>query len=265
MHRFIGFTLILLSAPAWAADEAADNPIEADAVELLQAATGRLAEIDTFLMRSRVEFDSLQDDGQMLEFGASRTVRIDRPDKARIETRRRDGHLNELTLDGNRLWYYTPGHNAYGTASQPGDIGVSLEFVARELGVQQPLADLLASDPYRELTEGLTSAWIVGESEIDGVACLHAAYRNDVGDLQVWISDTDTPALQRLVMTYRDEPGQPQLRADLVEFDFDPDFGPETFQFTPPDDAERIRFIVPGDPETSETPDANATNDEADS
>ncbi len=250
MKRLLGLVLVILISPTWAAEEAAPDLIEPEAIELLRAATGNLAAAKTFRMRSTVEFDSAQENGQHIEFGASRNILVERPNKARIATRHRDGWQTELVLDGERLWYYTPEDNAYGSASQPGDVGVSLEWVARELGVPQPLADLLATDPYREFAEGLTSATIVGESEIDGVACLHAAYRNDVGDLQLWISQADDAQIQRLIITYRDEPGRPQFRADLVGFDPNPEIGADTFVFAPPKDAERLRFIVPSGPDT---------------
>ena len=250
MNRLLGLLLIVCTSPAWAQDESAPNPIEPEAIELLEAAASHLAQSKTFRMRSRISYDSVQEDGQKLEFGAFRNILVARPDKARIETRHRDGRHTVLTLDGERLWLYTPARKAYGSAAQPGDIGTSLEFVARELGVPQPLSDLLAADPYQEMAEGLTDAMIVGDSEIDGVACLHAAYRNDVGDFQLWVSKTDEQQIQRLVITYRNVPGQPQFRADLEGFDPKPKIGPETFVFSPPEGAERLRFIVNAGPDT---------------
>jgi len=251
MNRLLGLLLMVGVAPAWAQDESAPNPIEPEAIELLKAAANNLAASKTFRMRSRISYDSVQEDDQKLEFGAFRDVLVARPDKARIETRHRDGRHTVLVMDGKRLWIYTPAEKAYGGASQPGDIGTSLDFVARELGVPQPLSDLLAADPYPEFAEGLTSAIVVGESEIDGVACLHAAYRNDVGDFQLWVAQTDEQQIQRLVTTYRNEPGQPQFRADLEGFDPNPKIDSETFVFTPPADAERLRFIVNAEPNTT--------------
>ena len=249
MNRLLGLLLVVCVSPAWAQDDSAPDPIEQEAIELLEAATSHLAKIKAFRMRSRISYDSIQEDGQMLEFGAFRDVLVARPDKARIETRHRDGRHTVLILDSKRIWVYTPAHNAYGSASQPGDIGTSLDFVARELGVPQPLSDLLAADPYQELAEGLTSAALVGDSEIDGVPCLHAAYRNDVGDFQLWVSQTDERQIQRLVITYRNEPGQPQFRADLEGFDPTPEIDTKTFEFSPPEGAERLRFIVMAEPD----------------
>lgn len=246
MKRLLALVLVVFFSPTWAAEEAAPDLIEPEAIELLRAASGHLANVKIFRLRSRIEFDSVQENGQNLEFGASRIILVERPDKARIETSHRDGRQTELILDGQRIWYYTPEDNAYGSASQPGGLGASLDFVARELGVPQPLSDLLAADPYREFAEGLSSAVVVGDSEIDGVACLHAAYRNDVGDLQLWISQADDAQIQRLIITYRDEPGHPQFRADLVEFDPDAKISSDSFVFSPPEDAERLRFVVPG-------------------
>ena len=250
MNRLLGLLLMFCALPAWAQDESAPTLIEPEAVELLQAAASHLANTKKFRMRSKLEHDSVQDDGEKLTFGSTRTTLVERPDKARIETRRRDGRRTELIIDGERLWLYTPDQNAYGSASQPGDVSASLHFVARVLGVPQPLSDLLAADPYKEMAEGLTSATVVGDAEIDGVACVHAAYRNDVADFQLWISQTDEHQIKRLIITYRDAPGQPQFRADLVEFDANPKIRRNTFVFSPPEDAERLRFIVDAGPDT---------------
>jgi hypothetical protein len=251
MYRLLGLLLLACASPAWAQGESAPILMEPEAIELLEAAASHLAKSKTFRMRSRISYDSIQEDGEKLEFGASRNILIARPDKARIETRHRDGRHTVLIIDGERLWLYTPAQRAYGSAPQPGDIGASLEFVARELGVPQPLSDLLVADPYQVMAEGLTSAMIVGDSEIDGVACLHAAYRNDVGDFQLWVSRSEHQ-IQRLVISYRNQPGQPQFRADLEGFDPQPKIGPETFAFSPPEDAERLRFIVNTKPHTEE-------------
>ena len=244
MNRLVGLVLMSCVIPAWGQDESESTPIEPEAIELLQAAANQLANAKSFLMRSEVAYDSVQEDGRKLEFGVSRVILVDRPDRARIENRYRNGRQTELVLDGERIWYYTPTENAYGSASQPGGIGPSLDFVARELGVPQPLSDLLAADPYQELTEGLTSAVVVGDAEIGGIPCSHVAYRNDVGDLQLWISQAEPSQIRRLVITYRNEPGQPQFWANLVEYDARPQIGPDTFRFSPPDDAERLKFIV---------------------
>ena len=46
----------------------------------------------------------------------------------------------------------------------------------------------------------------------------------------------------RVVLTYVDEPGQPQYRADFEDWQTEISGGPDAFRFSPPKDARRIVF-----------------------
>lgn len=245
MKILAGILVFALSLAVEAGEEAAENSVEPEATAILETAVKHFSGADRFRLVAEIAYDVVQDNGQALEFGAIRTMLVQKPGLARIEEARRDGTRSELVMDGERIWYHTPGERAYGTARQPGDIEVSLDFVALEMGIAQPLADLLTTDPLSHFTEGLNSAVVVGPSTIDGVDCTQLAYRNDVADFQVWLSNEANAGLKRLVISYRDAPGQPQFRATVIEFDADPDIGPESFRFSPPDGAEKLRFIVP--------------------
>ncbi len=51
---------------------------------------------------------------------------------------------------------------------------------------------------------------------ISGVLCNHLALRSEKEDVQVWIARGDEPVPCRIVITYREIEGQPQLWAQMI-------------------------------------------------
>jgi hypothetical protein len=76
----------------------------------------------------------------------------------------------------------------------------------------------------------------------------HLAVRTPDVDLQLWIAKGPQPLPRRVVITYRNDPGQPQFRADLYDWQIAPKFDADAFAFTPPADAERINYLAPRPP-----------------
>ena len=81
-----------------------------------------------------------------------------------------------------------------------------------------------------------------------GASTDHVALRKPDVDIQLWITHGDKPLIRRVVVTYRDAPGQPQFRADLSDWNFSPDASDARFAFHAPKDAEKIPFLLRGKP-----------------
>ena len=69
----------------------------------------------------------------------------------------------------------------------------------------------------------------------------HASTVGNV-DVQLWIAEGARPLPMRVVLTYVDEPGQPQYRANFEGWKTGTSGGPDAFRFSPPKDARRIVF-----------------------
>ena len=63
--------------------------------------------------------------------------------------------------------------------------------------------------------------------------------------MQVWIAQGEQPLPRRVILTYKNAPGQPQFRADLSEWNLSPKVADNSFTFTPPAGAEQIPFLAP--------------------
>ena len=62
--------------------------------------------------------------------------------------------------------------------------------------------------------------------------------------IQAWISDGAAPVLLKIVITYREEAGQPQFRAVLSDWNFAPKVDEAVFAFVPPPSATGIPFAA---------------------
>lgn len=227
-----------------------DTPLEMDAaviddgvVALLKQMTSKVAGLQEFAVTLETGFDVLQPNGQKLEFGSRRTATIRRPDHARFTYQQRSGVAGELVFDGSAIWAYERDQNVYATIEQPGDIDASLDLVTIELGIPVPASDFFAKDPSIALAADVLEAQDLGTSTIDNQPARHIALRKPGVDYQIWISDA-TLLPVRVVITYHDEPGQPQFWARFLNWETAPTNGDAVFAFSPPEGAESIRFAT---------------------
>ena len=249
----------LIIAPAEAAEVAADAkagtppaatvaPVMTDsqrqAAELLKRMTVYLAGLPSFSVTFRAGYDVVQSTGQKIEFGETRRFMVARPDRLRVEQLASDGKRDLAIFDGRNITVLDADANVYAQAPQPGTFDDALAYFVRDLRMRMPLALLLATRLPEVLPARVKSIEYVESTDILGVPTQHIAGRTDSVDFQCWIKEGTQPLLLRIVITYRDSPGQPQFWANLADWNVNPTFAPGTFQFTPPQDARQIAFAV---------------------
>jgi hypothetical protein len=233
-------TFVLAAAQVSArsdADERAGNRVAAMATFLAKA--------PSLSVSADCTYDVVQDTGQKIEFGERRVMTIRRPDRARIETTRRDGTHRVFVFDGRQLAVFDVEQKVYATAAKGGTIDAAFDYFKNELAMRLPLSDLMRSDLPQEVADMLGSARLVGEETVNGIATDHLAMRGDTADLQLWIARAGDPLPQRLVITYRLAGGQPQYVASFSDWNLTPDGPDSAFTFTPAADAHQIPFLVP--------------------
>jgi hypothetical protein len=87
-----------------------------------------------------------------------------------------------------------------------------------------PLAVMFLSTLPSELDDPGVSASFVEKTTITEVPCDCRAVRTAGGvDFQVWIAQGSEPLPRRIVITYKDENGQPQFRADFSNWNLAPE------------------------------------------
>ena len=252
---------MLASAAAAGQNEADRTTVELSESQL--SAKGLVLEMaallggsDKFSVDMLVGYDTLQADGQKIEFGERRQLILERPAHLRNVTQTSDGRQETLLFDGESITLLETPANVYARAEQPGDIDTSVRFFLAELGMRLPLAVMLISQFPDELERRLLTIEYVEETDILGEPSHHVAGRTRDVDFQAWITTGELPLPLRIVLTYRKAPGQPQFRANFANWNLDPAIDSHTFRFEPPPGTSEIPLArqVIGSPDDTDTP-----------
>jgi len=241
--------LVLTGVPrANAADPAPTGQkaevIEEEVLEIFTRFTDYLAKLKEFRVTAEFGFDVLQESGQMIEFGSHQNVTIQRPNHFRVDFARRDGVNGSVVYDGKEVVLFNPDEAVYAKAPFKGEIDDALDFLSEELHRPIPLRDFFESNPGDVLTDKIESGIYVEESTLAGVLCDHLAMRNDRVDFQIWIAQGDEPLPRRIIITYKNEEGQPQFWGQFMKWETSPKINDGTFTYTPSEKSERIPFAV---------------------
>ncbi len=228
-----------------------DGPaLSREASQILTRMTDFISAAPAFYVVADSGNEVLQQDGQLLEFGAHFTLTIQRPSQANLRVDSRDGTTATTILDGDAISVFRVIENIfyYDTTRQPGDINESLNFLATQLGVPRQLPFILSKDFTASLSR-VQSGYYVGGATIAGVPCDHLALRSEKLDVQLWIAKGNEPVPRRMIMMHREVEGRPRVWLQSSDWDFSPELSDHIFILSPPQDAERFRYFagVPGE------------------
>ena len=144
------------AAPASKSDAAADEAvIEPKAIELLKAASSRLAAARSMTFTAVVTYESpsrIRPRPRSTRRGP--TVTLQRPDKLRVITPG-DGPASEFYYDGKTMTAFAPAENLVAVADAPATIDAALEAAYDTAAIYFPFTDVIVADPYDELADGL--------------------------------------------------------------------------------------------------------------
>lgn len=212
-------------------DEAAEMAIQPGAVRALDSMAAFLRTLKDFRVSAEATRDDVLGDGQKVQIASTSTYDVRVPNKLKLDYKS-DQKWRVYYYDGNTVSQYSPGLALYSVFPTRNTIAAMLEDADRRFGIQLPLADLFYWNTERSTVEGLTSAFFVGESRIDGKRCDHYAYRANAVDFQIWIASAGDPLPCRLVITTTDDPARPEYEATL-DWDLKPLLDDTMFSFAP--------------------------------
>ena len=207
-----------------------------------------LARTPAISVTMRSDYDAIQADGQRIEFGERRRIVVQRPDKMRVEVERSDGERGTVVFDGRWITAFKPAENVYARVEKAGNLDQALVYMVRDLRATLPLARMFTTGFPVDLEKRATSVSFVEESSLFDVPTEHIAVRTAEVDLQIWIAKGAEPLPRRVVITYKNSPGEPQFRADLSDWSVTANLSAAEFAFVPPPGAERIMYLAPRAP-----------------
>lgn len=246
LASFAGAMLLSTGALAQTAPAAAATAAELpDGRAILMNMANYLAKLPGFSATLVSSHDSVQPDGQKIEFNELRSIALSRPNRLRVDQAYSDGTGDLLLFTGKSMIVYDNGLRVYAEAEQPGSVDDAIVYFIGDLKMRLPLARMLTTRLPAELQSAVRSVDYVERSELLGVGTHHLAVRGDDLDFQVWVlDDAAKPLPMRVVITYRKEPGEPQFRATFTDWKTAAPTDAKLYQFTPPSDATKIVFGV---------------------
>jgi hypothetical protein len=227
--------------PAAAPENAPHPVLDTKALDLLKRMGETLASAKSYSYRSQGSAEVPASTGQFLTFFANNQITLERPNKLRAQV---GGDVPgfQITYDGSKVWAYDPAKNLYATADAPATIDETLKLLMDKAGIHFPAADLLVNDPYAAMSKGVTSAFLAGQTLVDGHPCDHLALMGPGVNWEIWIDSGATAVPRRLAITYKETANFPRYRVDFYDWKLNPKLPASQFAFKPPKDAKQTSF-----------------------
>jgi hypothetical protein len=218
--------------------------IEPKAIDLLQAASRRLATARSLRFTAVVTYESPGRLGTPLAYTTTSEVTLQRPDKLRVITPG-DGPASEFYYDGKTMVAFAPAENLVAVAEAPPTIDTALKAAYDSAAIYFPFTDVIVADPYQAIAEGLILAFYIGPSSVvGGTTTDMVAYANTEVFVQMWIGTEDKlPRLLRAV--YRADQARLRHQLELSNWQLDPAVPADAFAATGAASATPMPFAHP--------------------
>lgn len=242
--------LLALSLPLAAQDAARSAQdtgpaqwISPEARAVVDRMSAYLRTLKTFQIEGLSSRDELTALGYKVQNNERSVLTVNRQDnKLRSEV---TGDIRNRTFiyDGDRLTIYSPDDAVFARVDAPDSLPKLIGGLLNA-GIEMPMIDVLYQAGAGNLMEDVRGGVLLGESNIDGVACYHLAFRQATIDWQLWVEKGARPLPCKILITTRYEVGDPQYQATL-RWNLQPKIDSSTFVFTPPKGVNEIPFNDP--------------------
>jgi hypothetical protein len=170
---------------------------------------------------------------QVIGIASSGSVTFSRPDK--IQASRHGGFANvEMNFDGKTLTILGKNLNVFTQAEIPGTVDHLIDELRNTYNRALPAADLLLSNSYEILMQGVVDVKDLGSGVIGGVECNSLAFRAEEVDWQIWIAQGDKPYPCRYVITSKTMANGPQYSVQITNWKDGDEVAARDFTFKAP-------------------------------
>ena len=138
--------------------------IEPKAIEILKAASDRLAAAKSMTFTAVVSYESSSRYGPPLIFTTKSDVALLRPNKLRVVTFGDGPGLGALLQRQDDDGVRTSGEPRGGRQCAAHDRRARSKFAFDSAAIYYPFTDLIGSDPYKDIADGLELAFYIGQS-----------------------------------------------------------------------------------------------------
>jgi hypothetical protein len=244
-------------APSAAAAAKAETKLEPKAIDLLKAMSERLAAAHAMTFTAVSTYEGPTRLGPPLAYTTISEVTLQRPDKLRVITPG-DGPASEFYYDGKTMMAFAPAENLVAVADAPPTIDAALKAAYDSAAIYFPFTDVLVTDPYKDIADGLKRAFYIGQSHVvGGTTTDMVAVGNDRVFAQVWIG-ADDKLPRRVRAVYLDDPARLWHQVEFSNWKLDAPIPADAFASSRASGATRIQFARP-EPKTPPSPGPSTT------
>ncbi|HKQ47927.1 MAG TPA: DUF2092 domain-containing protein [Phycisphaerae bacterium] len=226
-------------AAGCAAPEPLTREVDSDADSHIKSMCKLLDSAKAFRFQVQATMDRPVDTGQLAQFHRTSDITVVRPDRLFANTESDEGSWS-VWYRGKLLTILDRDENTYATETVPDRIGEMLDYLADEHDIVMPMADLLVGGTYESLLAEVEVGEYVGLHSVADTPCHHLLFHQENLEWQIWIDAGQQPLPRKLVITYFDEPDEPQYVATMDKWELAPTWSEETFTFTPPNGAASV-------------------------
>jgi hypothetical protein len=228
--------------------------LQPKAIEILKAASARLAAAKSMSFTAVVSYEGPSLLGPPLIYSTKSEVTLRRPDKLRVLTLG-DGPPSEFYYDGKLMMAFAPKENLLAVADAPASIDATLAAAYQSAAIYFPFTDVIVADPYKDMSDGLTTAFYIGQSQVVGgtTTDMVALASKDVF-AQIWIGAEDKLP-RRLYAIYLNDPARLRHVLELSNWELNKQVTDDAFHSAKAAGAAHIAFKRPDDiPSTGKPP-----------
>jgi len=225
--------LLLLAGAGLLLGSTALMGAEKTARSILDNAYKYVGSMDRYAFKAVVS-DTDPNEGKTYKHNVS--VKVDRPDKLRVDTK---GDIRDRSVYINDGLFTLMDHkfNYYGQLKVPKTIDGALDYIFEHYGITAPLASLIYSNMGKRAK--FSKSKYFGTVDVAGVACDYVAFRNKAGEVHIWIATGDKPLVKAYSIIDTHVEGKPRKNTS-IRWMLDPKFPQNDFIFSAPKGASKI-------------------------
>jgi len=216
--------------------------MDPEADKILRSMSDFMGNLSAFSAKADIDNEIIDQEGQKLQFSSCAEIILKRPSHLYFS---RKGAIVDVDFifDGNVMTIYGQNLNVYFQKDNRGTTDAVIEDLHNVIGVDTPGADLLHSDVYSLLSEGVVSSAHMGMAYVNGVECHYLTFRAPHVDWQLWVKAEGDPLPMKYVITTKWMTGAPQYSVRFRDWDTAPTIEAGQFDFKVPQGAKKLDAI----------------------
>ncbi|RLE45527.1 hypothetical protein DRJ25_05535 [Candidatus Woesearchaeota archaeon] len=209
---------------------------EKSAVDIISKAYQHIGNMDKYAFDAIVMDDEVKDGVVVKRYRQNVSVKVDRPDKLRVDSKGDTRNRSSYLKDG-LFTMIDHGEGYYGQLKTPKTIDGALDLIFEKYGISAPLASLIYSDMDKRM-KFRTSKYF-GTVDVAGVECDYVAFKSRVSEVHIWITTGDTPQIINYSIIDTTVEGNPRINTSIT-WNSNPKISESDFIFTAPKGASKI-------------------------